>query len=573
MAGPWEKYAAPAQATPPAGPWAKYAAPQAPAVELAPTPEPSQAGPEVNSGLKGDMAPGSRLNTKLGGHALQGASLNFADEGLAGLYTPFVAAGNALRGEGPTGLGEVYSQELAMQRDQLKAAESAHPLAAPLAQVAGALMTAKVPIATIGKAESLGNAVLRSGIAGAGMGGLAGFGVGEGGEGRVEGAKTGAAVGGAIGALSPVVGALVSRAVTPFKTSDARSQMADILKREGVGVTAGQKTGSHSLRYAESELGGQKAAEMMERQGEQFTSAALKRAGISADRATPDVIDAGLTRIGNDFDGLAARNQLQPDQKMMTDLQSAVQDYHSLVPETYRAPVIQNVIDDIVKTASLRGPNGTNAVNGASYQSLRSTLDRAARGSNDPQLSHALREIKNTLDDAMERSIAKNNPADAGAWREARRQYKNILVLEKAATGAGENAAMGLISPSGLRNATVSQGRRAYARGQGDLSELARAGEALMKPLPNSGTPGRTAVRALGTGLPAMLGGGAGAGVGGPLGAMAGMAAGAALPKVVGALMMSRAGQAYLGNEVAKTPALRNVVSALIASGSRLPTP
>ena len=38
---------------------------------------------------------------------------------------------------------------------------------------------------------------------------------------------------------------------------------------------------------------------------------------------------------------------------------------------------------------------------------------------------------------------------------------------------------------------TVTQNRRAYARGQGDFADLARAGEGVMKPLPNSGTAPR----------------------------------------------------------------------------------
>lgn len=75
--------------------------------------------------------------------------------------------------------------------------------------------------------------------------------------------------------------------------------------------------------------------------------------------------------------------------------------------------------------------------------------------------------MRESLDDAMQRSIAQNNPRDLGGWQQARRQYRNMLVVEKAATGAGENAALGLISPSQLRNATVQQGRRAFARGLG----------------------------------------------------------------------------------------------------------
>jgi len=130
--------------------------------------------------------------------------------------------------------------------------------------------------------------------------------------------------------------------------------------------------------------------------------------------------------------------------------------------------------------------------------------------------------------------------------RRARREYRNFLVLERAATGAGENAALGLISPSALRNATVQQGRRAYARGQGDFGQLARAGEALMKPLPQSGTSPRVGVQLVGAGI----GSGLGAMMGGPVGATAGAVAGAIAPALgqalAGRMVTSPAMQAYL---------------------------
>jgi hypothetical protein len=251
---------------------------------------------------------------------------------------------------------------------------------------------------------------------------------------------------------------------------------------------------------------------------------------------------------------------------MMSDLTAVVSDYNGVVAPTQRAPIIQNIVDDLNKTFSLNGPNGTNALQGVSYQSLRSSLDRAARATNDPQLAQTLRGLKDALDETMERSIARSNPRDLGAWREARRQDRNMLVIEKAATGAGENAALGLISPSHLRNAAVGQGRRGYARGKGEFSELARAGEALMKPLPNSGAPGRTAVRALGTGIQAVIGSGVGGTVGGLPGALAGAAASSLLPNIAGALLMSKPGQAYLANRVV-SPGIKTIANAMMVSG------
>ena len=45
-----------------------------------------------------------------------------------------------------------------------------------------------------------------------------------------------------------------------------------------------------------------------------------------------------------------------------------------------------------------------------------------------------------------------------------------------AATGAGANAASGLLSPAQLRNAAINQNRRAFARGTNAFTDLANAG-------------------------------------------------------------------------------------------------
>lgn len=373
-------------------------------------------------------------------------------------------------------------------------------------------------------------------------------------------------IAGGLGALGP---SAVSRAITPLPISAERSAMVNSLKNEGVDLTAGQASGRKSLQYLENELGGGAAQNMYERQGDQFTKAVLSRAGIDASRATPEVIDHGFTQIGQKFDALAARNTLVPDTKLAADLRSTVQDYFGLVPDSQRVPVVSDIVRDIAS-------NGAKPMAGDAYQSLSSRLASAARKTSDPDVKGALQGIRGALDDAMQRSIAKTNPNDLGAWQQARREYKNMLVVEKAATGAGENAAQGIISPSALRNATVNQNRRAYARGQGDFAGLARAGEATMKALPQSGTAPRMAARNLGMGISSMLGAGGGAAIGGTPGAMAGMVAGSMAPALAGRTLLSAPLRAYLSNQIMQpsqvNPAARAIISALLARDTkRLP--
>jgi hypothetical protein len=343
--------------------------------------------------------------------------------------------------------------------------------------------------------------------------------------------------------LSPVAGAAARRVITPLPAAPERTALANALRGEGVDLTAGQATGNKPLQWAESVLGdipgsGGVASRMQTNQGEQFTGAALRRVGEDANRATPEVINHAFDRIGGNFDRLAANNTLHMDQQFVTDLVDTAKEYHAMVAPSMRSPIVEDIVRDIGTTQA----NNGGQIAGDAYQSLASRLSRAARGTADPQLKEALSGIKNSLDDAMERSIQAHNPADAGAWREARNEYRNLLVLEKASTAAGSNAAEGIISPSSLRNATVNtQGRRNYARGNGDFAELARAGEATMKPLPNSGTAPRQYMQHLITALSS--------GVGGAVAHVPGLIAGAAAPAVIGRALMNPVVQRYLSNQ------------------------
>jgi len=345
-----------------------------------------------------------------------------------------------------------------------------------------------------------------------------------------------------------VVGAakLGQKIITPNPMSAEKLAVRDTLAGEGVDLTAGQATGNKTLKYAESEVGGGKAADMLEKQSEQFTRAALGRAGISAPRATPEVMAKAYDDLGTQFDTLASRNNIVADQAMGTDLGGVVREYNSLVNESARAPIVENTLRDIVDAVKNNG--GT--ISGEAYKSMRSRLGRSLRGSKDPELAGALKGIMSSLDDAMERSMAAAGSPDLGSWQQVRSDYRNYLALVDAVGGAGEGAAAGLISPAMLRQAVARQGKGAYVRGQGDLARLARAGVAGMTPLPNSGTASRLAVRGATAGIPATLGAIVGNDAGGGVGMLAGAAAGTMAPNALGAAMMSKPGQAYLTNQL-----------------------
>lgn len=488
------------------------------------------------------------------------ASFGFGDELGAGLGAASEYLASKITGDKPRS----YDELLTSMRTQDQAAKESNPGSYLAGQAAGALGTGaglargglSLTANAIGRGTTLPRVAAMSSVEGGLFGSAQGFGSGEGGvANRLSNAGTSGVQSAVVGAAAPIamsgLSATLRRAVSPMRIAPERQAMVDTLRNEGIELTAGQTTGNKTLAYMESELGGGRGADFMERQGEQFTAAALRRAGIDANRATPEVMDQGFTQLGQQFDDLAARNAIVPDRQMVNDIRGTIRDYRSLVPESSRAPIVENITRDILTAAQQPG-----GLSGAAYQAARSRLDTMARAAgSDPHLSNALRSLRNNIDDTMERSITANNPADAGAWATVRNQYRNMLVLEKAATGAGENAAAGLISPSQLRNAVVGMGRRAYARGQGDLSQLARAGERLMKALPNSGTAPRTAARNVGMSIPAILGAGAGT-AGGPMGTIAGGVAGAAIPFAAGRALLSGPGRAYLSNQVAANPIL-----------------
>ncbi len=145
-------------------------------------------------------------------------------------------------------------------------------------------------------------------------------------------------------------------------------------------------------------------------------------------------------------------------------------------------------------------------------------------------------------------------------------------MLPDASRGAGMGeifgGAQGYVSPTQIKS-VVAKGhsRLDYAQGIGGFADLARSGEAALKPLPDSSTAGRAYAMHL-------LSGGLGAGglaVAGPVSVAAALAA----PAAIGRLIMSRPIQAYLGNQWLQhgfnPPTVGSAIAALL--GTKRETP
>lgn len=409
---------------------------------------------------------------------------------------------------------------------------------------------------------TLGKVALGSALDGALYGGAYGSGSADEGNrlaGGAKGAAFGAAVGGAAPYVAAGIGKVVNKVISPFTSTPEREAAVQLLLQEGVPVTAGQRSGSNALRYAESELGGSKAAGMMDQQAEAFTDAAMRRAGGSG-RATSDNMSALKSQIGKQFEDIAARNSLKVDRGILNDMNAANVEYMNVLP-TEQKKIFGSLGDDIVQ----KFKDGKGVISGEVYQTTRSRLSRMANNyvQQDPEFSQAIRGLRDALDNGMDRSI---RPEDASKWALLRQRYGNLKTLEKAAVGGGEESALGLISPAQLRVASASGKRGAYARGEGDFADLAKAGQAVMSKLPNSGTASRLSARNIGMFAPTILGAGYGGVQGGDLkSALAGAAAGYGLQKGAGMALMNPMVQRYLGNQLATGPANR-ISEALLAA-------
>lgn len=344
-----------------------------------------------------------------------------------------------------------------------------------------------------------------------------------------------------VGAIAaPGMASLARRAVTPFPAPAARTAAARTLAKEGVDLTPGQRTGSRMLRVAETELAGGRSDAIAETQGRQFTAAVLKRAGINADAATPEVIDGAFQRIGAEFDRIVKGKTFRLDNADYQKVIDALDTYASTTAPSMRIGLVTKIADDIT------APNVV--LNGDMYSNTRSLLGKQIRALqiSNPPAAEALRDIQSILDSAMQKNL--KSIVDIRDLQTARRQYKNLMTIESAATGSGEAAGQGIITPARLRAATVaSAGKRNYVRGRTEFDRLGRAGMVTMTPPANSNTAARLSVRSVPAAAGALFGAAA---TGGDIGSgVLGALAGTAVPPLVGRAMLSRRGATYLANQ------------------------
>jgi len=394
---------------------------------------------------------------------------------------------------------------------------------------------------------------------GAGMGALMPIATGES---RILNTGLGA-LGGAAGKF--IGDEVIGRIFRPVQSElpAAKEALAREAAQEGIPLDAAQRTGSRALAYLDSAMDsipatGARQAAKKQTQQEAFTTAALRRAGIDASEASPDILNAQFSALGRQFEDIAGRNAIDFNQPGVVNSLADVADEASRRLAGNNAEVIGRTVDDILNDVDANG-----VMAGTKYQGWREKLRPLAKGND--TTAHFYGQVKRALDDAFHSQVT---GADSEAWKTASRQYANLKTIASAMGGAGEAAATNQISPAQLAQALrQAVGREGRARGRGDLDSLARIGAAFLKPVPSSGTAERQLAQAILTGGgvggaaymatqdPATAAKYAAGGIGGTM----------LFPRLAQALIESQGAQNYLTSNITKNagPSTRRLLEAL----------
>lgn len=220
----------------------------------------------------------------------------------------------------------------------------------------------------------------------------------------------------------------------------------------------------------------QPPAETTPEQTGAFHRALTQSFGADATSLTPEVMSQARGALGKKFEDIAANTEVPWDDKLRSSIGEIIKNTAQVVPEGSLPPLFKT-LDNIASTA-----NDGKTITGASYQALTkrgSPLDSLMK-SGDPTIRDAAGQIREALDDGLERSLAATEaPAGAAAGasplddlRATRLQYKNLKTVEAALRSAGPDKQ---VTPQAVMSAVKRNfGQFAY-QGGGPLGDAAEA--------------------------------------------------------------------------------------------------
>ncbi len=466
-------------------------------------------------------------------------------------------------------LGPLGTAASAVGRGVAAGADAVSPALGSVARGAGNLLmgTASAPT------NAVANAIVRPtslAVNGALQGATAGVLTGDPnntvGQNLLLGAGAGAIAGPAAAVAGRVVGGVTSAMTGLGGQVDPEIAALARTARDtyGIPITAPQLSENSLVRIANDQsakLPFSGAGAVTETQQTAFNRAVANTFGETADRVTPDVMDRAVTRIGDVFNNIANRTNIQADPQLLGDLARIGTSARNVLPTAEQIPInrqIMNVLDAAV--------TGQGQISGNAYQAITGSgadLAQTMRAP-DARVGNYASQVRDALDAAFQRSAA---PGDQAALSEARGQYRAMKTVEDLV----EKSPAGNISPPSLMGQVraassrfdSSNGGMAYTGG-GPLGDLARIGQQFFRAQPNSGTPDRMLVNSI-------LGGGAASHLGAVAVGAANPASLVAVPAGLAANRMAGSylrGNFYTNNLLNSTLGTQNpIVNALMGVG------
>lgn len=349
-------------------------------------------------------------------------------------------------------------------------------------------------------------------------------------------------LGGAVGGALPAV---PSRFITPNPVKDTqRLPLLALADKEGIPLTAGQRSGSKPLQWFESILGdtpfaGGKAEAAREAEHRAYTSNIMEKAGAEPGTlATPGELADTKKALQDTYKDIYSKNSMDlTNNQFGQDLRDVANNYDSRVAVHQQSPIVAKEINKFINT-----PGAT--MSGDHYQTWRTKLQGEIDKASGPEAT-ALQELRDAVDANMARSLS---PEDAARLADTQRKYAVYKTAEKVANRVTEGASHGYLDPRAVDREVSSWNQAANATGKGPLADIAQVGTGLLGPLPQSGTGPRTHAMSLATQGAGVLASIFGLGAANP-DAWKAAAASIGGPAILGRTLMSSPAQWYLGNQ------------------------
>lgn len=419
----------------------------------------------------------------LASSALRGASFGVGSKLKAGMGAaiakPVLEGVELLTGREAPSYSELYERQLSELQSQENRFREQMPIASIGAEIAGGIGSG-IGLAGTAPARALWNMAGRGGTIGKiGAGALAGetaqrvYEAGQAPSGEELDAltKEGISMGGVLGGAFPAAGAL-GRAVAP-KVDEALLPIANLAKKYDIPLSIDQITSSRAIKNMQKvsqELPFSGQSFFRDKQMAAFNRALLRNVGIKGDKITRKAMDDAFFRVGAKFDSFG-KGKTFDARALKMGIQEIVDEAPSFATQDAQKALGFNVNKVLSNVRQ-------NKVQGEALNQLRNQVNRAARKAKDADTVELLKDLENVIVETLAQG-------DEAAIREAKKQYKNLLVLEPLAA----KAKGGNISTAQLTNRVNKIYGRQFVRGNaGEMGDLADIGRELLPELGGSDT-------------------------------------------------------------------------------------